>query len=217
MKHRIHAATASVLIAAGAAAAPHALAQAGDPVMVLQHDPALSDRLKRSNASCVELAKVGRLEDAMPYCNLAIRYTESGSPGGSVDTSLQAAAARSNRAVVSWLMRRDDQAAADMAVAAAQMPGASFVRKNLAVMGMEPPASDAGRRRRRLTFNRAGRGGFVTDSPLGANLPRQLIYGYGIRLLHLPTGVTPTTHVSQPDRRPGQSKSIGEEGVARGG
>ena len=77
----------------------------------------------------------------MPFCNLAIRYSESGSPGASVDTSLQAAAARSNRAVVSWLMRRDQRAAADMAVAAAQSPDASFVQKNLVVMGLEPPAS----------------------------------------------------------------------------
>ena len=43
--------------------------------------------------------------------------------------------------MVSWLLGRDERAAADMAVAAAQSPGASFVRKNLVVMGMEPPAT----------------------------------------------------------------------------
>jgi hypothetical protein len=43
--------------------------------------------------------------------------------------------------VVSWLLGRDERAAADMAVAAAQSPDASFVRKNLVVMGMEPPAT----------------------------------------------------------------------------
>jgi hypothetical protein len=77
----------------------------------------------------------------MPFCNLAIRYAEHGSAGASVDASLDAAAARTNRAVVSWLLGRDERAAADMAVAAAQSPGASFVRKNLVVMGMEPPAT----------------------------------------------------------------------------
>ncbi len=141
MKHRIYAATASALVAASTAAAPQAIAEAGDPVMIVQHDPAVSNRLKRHTASCVELARIGRFEDAMPFCNLAIRDSESGSPGASVDTSLQAAVARSNRAVVSWLMRRDERAAADMAVAAAQSPGASFVQRNLAVMGLEPPAS----------------------------------------------------------------------------
>jgi hypothetical protein len=141
MKLRIHAATASVLIAAGSAAAQPAVAEAVHPVMILQHDPALSDKFRRSTASCVELAQAEQFEQALPFCNLAIRYSEQQSPGTSVDTSLQAAAARTNRAVVSWLLGRDERAAADMAVAAAQSPDASFVRKNLVVMGMEPPAS----------------------------------------------------------------------------
>lgn len=136
MKFLIHAATASALIAVGSAAG----AEAVHPVMVLQHDPALSDRLRRATAACVQYAQAGRFEDAMPFCNLAIRYSE-GSAGASVDLSHEAAAARTNRAVVSWLLGRDERAAADMAVAAAQSPGASFVKKNLAVMGMEPPAT----------------------------------------------------------------------------
>lgn len=56
-------------------------------------------------------------------------------------TSIAPAAARSNRAVVSWLPGRDERAAADLAVAAVQAPGASYVRENLAVMGLEPPAT----------------------------------------------------------------------------
>jgi len=141
MKHRIHAATASVLIAAGSAAAQPTIAEAVHPVMVMQHNPALSVKLRRSTASCVELAQAGRFNEALPFCNLAIRHSEQQSPGASVDLSIEAAAARTNRAVVSWLLGRDERAATDMAVAAAQSPGASFVRKNLVVMGMEPPAT----------------------------------------------------------------------------
>jgi hypothetical protein len=141
MKFLIHAATASALIAAGSAAAHAASDEAVHPVMVLQHDPALPEKLRRTTAACVQLAQAGRFEDAIPFCNLAIRYSEQGSHGASVDTSLGAAAARTNRAVVSWLLGRDERAAADMAVAAAQSPGASFVRRNLAVMGLEPPAT----------------------------------------------------------------------------
>jgi hypothetical protein len=141
MKILIHAATASALIAAGNAAAQPASAEAVNPVMVLQHNPALSDKLRRSTASCVELAQAGRFEDALRFCNTAIRYSEQGSPGASVDMSLEAAAARTNRAVVSWLLGRKERAAADMAVAAARSPGASFVRTNMVVMGMEPPAT----------------------------------------------------------------------------
>ena len=141
MKILIHAATASVLFAAGSAAAQPTSAEAVHPVMVIQHDPALSHKLRRSTASCVELARVGRFEDALPFCNLAIRHSERGAPGASPDASLDAAVARTNRAVVSWLMGRDERAAADMAVAAAQSPGASFVQKNMVVMGMEPPAT----------------------------------------------------------------------------
>jgi hypothetical protein len=141
MKFLIHAATASALIAVGSAAAHAASDEAVHPVMVLQHDPALPEKLRRTTAACVQLAQAGRFEDAIPFCNLAIRYSEQGSPGASVDTSLGAAAARTNRAVVSWLLGRDERAAADMAVAAAQSPGASFVRRNLAVMGLEPPAT----------------------------------------------------------------------------
>jgi hypothetical protein len=141
MKLRIHAVTASVLIAAGTAAVQPASAEALHPVMVLQHNPAAGDKLWRSTKSCVGHAQAGRFEEAMPFCNLAIRYAEHGPPGASVDASLDAAAARTNRAVVSWLLGRDERAAADMAVAAAQSPGASFVRKNLVVMGMEPPAT----------------------------------------------------------------------------
>lgn len=141
MKFLIHAATASALIAVGSAAAHAASDEAVHPVMVLQHDPALPGKLRRTTAACVQLAQAGRFEDAVPFCNLAIRYSEQGSPGASVDTSLGAAAARTNRAVVSWLLGRDERAAADMAVAAAQSPGASFVTRNLAVMGLEPPAT----------------------------------------------------------------------------
>jgi hypothetical protein len=141
MKVLIHAATASVLIAAGSAATHAAGAEAVHPVMVLQHDPALPEKLRRTTAACVQFAQAGRFEDALPFCNLAIRYSEQGTAGSSVDISLEAAAARTNRAVVSWLLGRDERAAADMAVAAAQSPGASFVKKNLAVMGMEPPAT----------------------------------------------------------------------------
>ena len=137
MKILIHAATTAALLAAGSAAADAELVH---PVMVLQHDPALPERLRRTTAACVQYAQAGRFEDAMPFCNLAIRYSE-GSGGASVDISHEAAAARANRAVVSWLLGRDERAAADMAVAAARSPGASFVKKNLAVMGMEPPAT----------------------------------------------------------------------------
>ena len=141
MKLLSQAAMAAALIAVGTAAANAASEEAVHPVMILQHDPALPEKLRRTTAACVQLAQAGRFSDALPFCNRAIRYTEQGSPGASVDTSLEAAAARTNRAVVSWLLGRDQRAAADMAVAAAQSPGASFVRKNLAVMGMEPPAS----------------------------------------------------------------------------
>lgn len=141
MKIVIHAATASVLIAAGSAAAQPASAEAVNPVMVLNHDSGLSDKLKRTTQSCVELAQAGRFEDAMPFCNLAIRYAESGAPGASPQTMEIAAMARTNRAVVSWLLGRDERAAADLAVAAVQSPGASFVQKNQVVMGLEPPAS----------------------------------------------------------------------------
>ena len=141
MRFLIHAVTASALIAVGSAAAHAVGDEAVHPVMVLQHDPALPEKLRRTTAACVQLAQAGRFEDAIPFCNLAIRYSEQGSPGASVDTSPEAAAARTNRAVVSWLLGRDERAAADMAVAAAQSPGASFVRRNLAVMGLEPPAT----------------------------------------------------------------------------
>jgi len=141
MKFLIHAATVSALIAVGSAAAHAAGDEAVHPVMVLQHDPALPDKLRRTTAACVQLAQAGRFEDAVPFCNLAIRYSEQGSPGSSVDTSLEVAAARTNRAVVSWLLGRDQRAAADMAIAAAQSPGASFVTRNLVVMGLEPPAT----------------------------------------------------------------------------
>jgi hypothetical protein len=141
MKLRLHAATASVLIAAGSAAAQPAIVEAVYPVMVMTHNPALNDKLRRSTLSCVELAQAGKFEEAMPFCNMALRHAEHGTPGTSVDVSLEAAAARSNRAVVSWLLGRDERAAADMAVAVAQSPGASFVRKNMVVMGMEPPAT----------------------------------------------------------------------------
>jgi len=141
MKIRIYAATASVLIAAGTAAVQRASAEAVHPVMFLQHNPAVGDKLWRSTQSCVGHAQAGRFEEAMPFCNLAIRYAERGSAGESLDAPLDAAAARTNRAVVSWLLGRDERAAADMAIAAAQSPGASFVRKNLVVMGMEPPAT----------------------------------------------------------------------------
>lgn len=141
MKLRIHAATASVLIAAGTAAVPPASAEAVHPVMVLQRNPAVGDKLWRTTQSCVGHAQAGQFEKAMPFCNLAIRYAEHGSAGASVDASFDAAAARTNRAVVSWMLGRDERAAADMAVAAAQSPDASFVRKNLVVMGMEPPAT----------------------------------------------------------------------------
>jgi hypothetical protein len=141
MKLAIHAATASALIAAGIATAPAASAEAVHAVMVMQHDPAVSEKLRRTTAKCVERAQVGRFEDALPFCNLAIRYAEHDSAGASVDPSLEAAVARTNRAVVSWLLGREERAAADMAVARVQAPDASFVRKNLAVMGMEPPAT----------------------------------------------------------------------------
>ncbi|RPH53160.1 MAG: hypothetical protein EHM84_04375, partial [Lysobacterales bacterium] len=65
MKLRIHAATASVLIAAGSAAAQPAVAEAVHPVMLLQHDPALSDKFRRSTASCVELAQAGQFREAL--------------------------------------------------------------------------------------------------------------------------------------------------------
>lgn len=141
MKHTIHAATASILLAAVSAAAQPASAEAVHPVMVMNHDSGLSDKLKRTTQSCVEFAQAGRFEDAMPFCNLAIRYAESGAPGASPETSQVAAMARTNRAVVSWLLGRDERAAADLAVAAVQSPGATFVRKNQVVMGFEPPAS----------------------------------------------------------------------------
>jgi hypothetical protein len=137
MKLRIHAATASVLIAAGTATVQPASAEAVHPVMVLQRNPAVGDKFWRTTQSCVGHAQAGQFEKAMPFCNLAIRYAEHGSACASVDT----AAARTNRAVVSWMLGRDERAAADMAVAAAQSPDASFVRKNLVVMGMEPPAT----------------------------------------------------------------------------
>ena len=141
MRITIHAATASVLIAAGSAAAQPGGAEAVHPVMVRQHDRELGDKLRRSTAACVDHAQAGRFEAALPFCNLAIRIAERGAAGASADTSLEAAAARTNRAVVSWLLGRDERAAADMAVAAAQSPDANFVRKNLVVMGMEPPAT----------------------------------------------------------------------------
>src|SRR5688572_13978980 len=104
MKLRIHAATASVLIVAGTAAVPPASAEAVHPVMVLQRTPAVGDKLWRTTQSCVGHAQAGRFQEAMPFCNLAIRYAEHGSAGASVDASFDAAAARTNRAVVSWLL-----------------------------------------------------------------------------------------------------------------
>ena len=141
MKHTIHAATASILLAAGSAAAQPESAEAVHPVMVLNHDAGLSDKLKRTTQSCVEFAQAGRFEDALPFCNLAIRYAESGAAGASSEPSQIAAVARTNRAVVSWMMGRDRRAAADLAVAALQSPGAAFVRKNQLAMGFELPAS----------------------------------------------------------------------------
>ena len=141
MKVLIHAVTASVLITVSSSAAHAASDDAVRPVMVLQHDSAVPEKLRRTTAACVRLAQAGRFEDAMPFCSLAVRYTEQGSPGATVDTALGSAAARTNRAVVSWLLGRDQRAAADMAAAAAQSPDASFVRKNLAVMGRESPAT----------------------------------------------------------------------------
>jgi hypothetical protein len=141
MKHAIYAATASVLFAAGNAAAQPGSAEVVNPVMVLNHNSGQSDKLKRTTQSCVELAQAGRYEDAMPFCNTAIRYAESGAPGASPETMQIAAIARTNRAVVSWLMGRNERAAADLAVAALQSPGATFVQKNQVAMGFEPPAS----------------------------------------------------------------------------
>jgi hypothetical protein len=140
MKHVIHAATTCVLIAAGAATQP-ATADDTYPVMVVSRDSAVSDRLRRTIASCVELTQAERFEQAKPYCNLAIRYAESGTSGAGPDVALMSAAARSNRAVLSWLTGHAERAAADLAVAALQAPEASFVRTNLAVMGREPPAT----------------------------------------------------------------------------
>lgn len=141
MKQRIHAATASILIAAGSAAAPPASADAAHPVMVVNRSAVAGDKLARSTASCVDLAVAGRFEDAMPFCNLAIRYSETAAAGAAQAPSIDPAAVRSNRAVVSWLLGRDQRAAADMAVAVAKSPDASFVRKNLVAMGMQPPAT----------------------------------------------------------------------------
>ena len=76
MKLRIHAATVSVLIAAGTAAVQPANAEAAHPVMVLQHNPAVGDKLWRTTQSCVGHAQAGRFEKAMPFRNLAIRYAE---------------------------------------------------------------------------------------------------------------------------------------------
>jgi hypothetical protein len=141
MKHAIHAATTCVLIAAGTAVTQPAIAEDAYPVMVINRDSGSSEKLKRSTASCVELTQAGRFEQAKPHCNLAIRHAESGASGAGPNVALVAAAARSNRAVLSWLMGQDERAAADLAVAALQSPDASFVRTNLAVMGREPPAT----------------------------------------------------------------------------
>lgn len=141
MKQRIHAATASILIAAGSAAALPVSAEVAHPVMVVNRSAAAEDKLARSTQACVERALAGRFEDAMPFCNLAIRYSEAVSPDAAQAPSIDPAAVRSNRAVVSWMLGRDQRAAADMAIAVAQSPEASFVQKNLVAMGMEPKAA----------------------------------------------------------------------------
>jgi hypothetical protein len=141
MKHVIHAATTCVLIAAGTAVTQPTIAERAHPVMVINRDSSASEKLRRSTASCVELTQAERFEEAKTHCNLAIRYAESGSSGAGPNVALMSAAARSNRAVLSWLMGQDERAAADLAVAALQAPEASFVRTNLAVMGREPPAT----------------------------------------------------------------------------
>jgi hypothetical protein len=109
--------------------------------MVLNHNAGQSDKLRISSETCVQRAQAGRFVDAMPFCSTAIRYAESATAGEAPDIALSAAAARSNRAVVSWLLGHDERAAADLAVAAAQSPGAGFVIKNIAAMGIEPPAT----------------------------------------------------------------------------
>jgi hypothetical protein len=73
MKFLIHAATASALIAVGSAAAHAASDEAVHPVMVLQHDPALPGKLRRTTAHASSSRRRGGLRRGS-FCNLAIRY-----------------------------------------------------------------------------------------------------------------------------------------------
>jgi hypothetical protein len=142
MKYRPCVTTACVLIAAGSAAAEPAAVTPTYPVMVLHTSPTTGEKLRRATETCVELTKAGKFERALSYCSVAVEQAES--DDGAASTALDRAAARSNRAVVRWLMRAKGRAAEDLAVAERQAPGTSFVRTNIAVMGIQPPVTLAG-------------------------------------------------------------------------
>jgi len=140
MNYRIRTLTALALLAAGGAASAPAIAEAAHPVMNFYRDVAPTAQLKRSTANCVELTQHGLFQQALPHCNSSVSRAQALPTGGAPNVELDVAIARSNRAVLYWLIGRDRQAAIDMAEAAILAPDASFVRKNLAVMGEEPPA-----------------------------------------------------------------------------
>jgi hypothetical protein len=140
MNYRIRTLTALTLLAAGGAASAPAIAEAAQPVMNFYRDVAPTAQLKRSTANCVELTQRGLFVQALPHCNSSVSRAQALTTGGAPNVELDVAIARSNRAVLFWMMGRERQATIDLAEAAMLAPDATFVRKNLAVIGEEPPA-----------------------------------------------------------------------------
>ena len=175
MKLRIHAATASVLIAAGTATVQPASAEAVHPVMVLQHNPAVGDKFWRTTQSCVG-TRAGwpvRESDAVLQPRDPLRGAWF---SGRIGRRVVRRGCGSNQPRRGQLDARSRRACSRRHGGRSRaIAGRELRTKEPGGDGHGTAGHDAGRRHRGLTFNRAGRGGFVCRIPPSADPLRPLI------------------------------------------